>query len=160
MSCVTRRCPDVYGGEKELRNVENQTPAGTTSGVKSDRSIGDLVAKLSEQASSLVRDEIDLTLMNLKAKVTKLGIGGVLIGAALFLAIFVLNLFLFGVVALLATVVSWWAAFFIVMGVLLLIVIALIVAGALILKASQKHVVDPKGAITEDIDAIKKGLNR
>lgn len=140
--------------------MESQTPAGTTSGAKSDRSIGDLVAKLSEQASSLVRDEIDLTLMNLKAKVTKLGIGGVLIGAALFLAIFVLNLFLFGVVALLATVVSWWAAFFIVMGVLLLIVIALIVAGALILKASQKHVVDPKGAITEDIDAIKKGLNR
>ena len=140
--------------------MENQTPAGTTNGAKSDRSIGDLVAKLSEQASSLVRDEIEFTLLNLKAKVTKLGIGGVLIAAALFLAIFVLNLFLFGIVALLATGVSWWAAFFIVTGVLLLIVIALIAVGALMLKSSQKHVVDPKGAITEDIDAIKKGLNR
>ena len=140
--------------------MENQTPAGTTNGAKSDRSIGDLVAKLSEQASSLVRDEIEFTLLNLKAKVTKLGIGGVLIAAALFLAIFVLNLFLFGIVALLATGVSGWAAFFIVTGVLLLIVIALIAVGALMLKSSQKHVVDPKGAITEDIDAIKKGLNR
>ena len=140
--------------------MESQTPAGTTSGAKSDRSIGDLVAKLSEQASSLVRDEIEFTLLNIKAKVTKLGIGGVLIAAALFLAIFVLNLFLFGIVALLATVVSWWAAFFIVTGALLLIVIALIAVGALMLKSSQKHVVDPKGAITEDIDAIKKGLNR
>ncbi len=95
-----------------------------------------------------------------EAKVTKLGIGGVLIAAALFLAIFVLNLFLFGIVALLATVVSWWAAFFIVTGVLLLVVIALIAVGVVMLKASQKHVVDPKGAITEDIGAIKKGLNR
>ena len=80
--------------------MENQTPAGTTNGAKSDRSIGDLVAKLSEQASSLMRDEIEFTLLNLKAKVTKLGIGGVLIAAALFLAIFVINLFLFGIFSL------------------------------------------------------------
>ncbi len=160
MSHVIRRCPDVDGTEKELRTVETQTPAGTTSGAQSDRSIGELIARVSEQASSLVRDEIEFTLINLKAKVTKLGIGGVLIAAALFLAIFVFNLLLFAAVAAFSHIVAWWAAFLIVAGILLLIVLVLAGAGALALKASKKHVVDPKGAITSDIDAIKKGLDR
>ena len=140
--------------------MENQTPAGTTSGAQSDRSIGELIAKASEQTSSLVRDEIEFTIVNLKAKLTKLGLGGGLIAAGLFLAIFVLNLLLFAAVAAFANLVPWWAAFLIVAGILLLIVLILAGVGLLTLKASKKHVVDPKGAITQDIDAIKKGLDR
>ena len=71
-----------------------------------------------------------------------------------------LNLLLFAAVAAFANIVPWWAAFLIVAGILLLIVLILIGAGVLALKASKKYVVDPKGAITQDIDAIKKGLDR
>lgn len=140
--------------------METQTPAGTASETQPERSIGELIATVSEQASSLVRDEIAYALITLKAKVNKLGIGGVLVAAALFLAVFMFNLLLFAAVAAFANVVPWWAAFLIVAGILLAIVLLLLAGGAIAFKSSKKHVVDPKGAIAQDIDTIKKGLDR
>jgi len=140
-----------------LLSVENQTPSESA---KSERTIGELISKVSEQISSIVRDEVEFTVLNLKAKVKKLGLGGVLMIVGLVLAVFAFNLLLFAGVAGFANIVPWWAAFLIVAGILLLITLILVGIGAIFFKKSQKDVVDPKGAIDQDIATIKKGLDK
>src|SRR5260370_26344390 len=80
-------------------------------------SVGDLVALAVSDVSQLVKYELDLAKMELKADARRLGIGGALVGAAGFVGCLVLVLlcfaFAFGLVAL----GIWeWAAFLIVAG--------------------------------------------
>lgn len=137
--------------------MDYQPPSEST---KSDSTIGELISRVSEQVSSLVRDEIEFTVVNLKAKVTKLGLGGVLVIVGVVLAVFAFNLLLFAGVAGFANIVPWWAAFLIVAGILLAITAILLIIGLFFFKKSQKDVVDPKGALNQDIATIKKGLNK
>ena len=88
-----------------------------------DQSIGDLVSVAARDISQLVRYELDLAKLELKADAKRLGIGAGLLGVALFAACLVLMLlcfaFAFGLVAL----GIWeWAAFLIVAGACLLII--------------------------------------
>lgn len=139
--------------------MDNQHPNEAT-GSKSEHTIGELIARVSEQISSLLRDEIEFTITNLKAKVKKLGVGGVMVVVGLVLALFAFNLLLFGGVAGFANIVPWWAAFLIMGGILLLLTLILVLIGLAFFKSSQKDVVDPKGALDQDIDTIKKGLDK
>lgn len=139
------------------------TPENTTgkpAPAAKERTIGELIATLSEQLSSLVRDEIQLAQENLKAKVTKLGAGGGVIAVGAFLALFVFTFLLLAAAAGFAEIMPWWAAFLVVAGILLLIVIILVLVGLLLIKASNKHKVDPKGGLEQDVAAFKKGLEK
>ncbi|MGO1591280.1 MAG: phage holin family protein [Ancrocorticia sp.] len=137
--------------------MANDNPSEST---KSEHTIGELISRVTEQISTLLRDEIEFTIVNLKAKVKKLGLGGVLAIVGLVLAVFAFNLLLFAGVAGFANLVPWWAAFLIVAGILLAITLLLLLIALVFFKKSQKDVVDPKGAIDQDIDTIKKGLNK
>ncbi len=145
--------------ENEAQSPHTQTVGGTSPS-RSERTIGELIAKVSEQFSSLIRDEIEFATVNLKAKLTKIGIGGALIAAGGALAIFSFTLLLFGAVAAFALIMPWWAAFLSVAGILLALTVLLVVIGLTKLKASKKHVVDPKGGFQQDVDAFKKGLDK
>ena len=122
------------------------------------RTIGELIATLSEQISSLIHDEIQLIQQNIKAKFTKIGAGGVVLAIAVLLLLLVIPLLVLAAVAGFAEIMPWWAAFLVVSGILLLIVLGLVFTAALLIKASNKHAIDPKGAIIRDIDAVKKGF--
>ena len=76
--------------------------------------LGAAVKQVAEHASSLVRLELELASLELKKKVSALGVGlGLVVGAALF-ALYALG-FLFATAAAgLATVVSTWLALLIV----------------------------------------------
>jgi hypothetical protein len=63
--------------EDRAREVEPKLP---------DRSLGELFSELSDNFSSLVRDEIELAKVELKTEVTKAGKGGGLLGAGAFAA--------------------------------------------------------------------------
>lgn len=139
-----------------MENSQDATGRATSK----ERTIGELIAALSEQISSLVRDEIQLAQENLKAKIAKIGIGGVLLIGAALLALFVLTFLLLAGVAGFAEVMPWWAAFLVMAGILLLVVIVLAGIGALLVKQSQKHRVDPKGGLEQDVAAFKKGLDK
>ena len=94
----------------------------TSAGV-ADQSIGDLVSVAARDISQLVRYELDLAKLELKADAKRLGIGVALVGVAAFAACLVLMLlcfaFAFGLVAL----GIWeWAAFLIVAGTCLLLI--------------------------------------
>ena len=88
-----------------------------------DQSIGDLVSVAARDISQLVRYELDLAKLELKADAKRLGIGVGLLVVALFAACLVLMLLCFAFAFGLVAVGIWeWAAFLIVAGTCVLII--------------------------------------
>jgi uncharacterized membrane protein YqjE len=94
-----------------------------TSGAVTDQSIGDLVSVAARDISQLVRYELDLAKLELKSDAKRLGIGGALLGIALFAACLVLMLLCFAFAYGLNALGIWlWASFLIVAGTCVLII--------------------------------------
>ena len=80
-------------------------------------SVGDLVALAVSDVSQLVKYELDLAKIELKADARRLGIGGALVGIAAFVGCLVLVLLSFAFAYGLVALGIWqWAAFLIVAG--------------------------------------------
>ncbi|MCI5825628.1 MAG: phage holin family protein [Arcanobacterium sp.] len=122
--------------------------------------IGELVAKVTAQFAALVRDEISITKLNAKAKITKLGAGGALLAVAVVLALYLLGILLlaagFGIGAALGN--RPWLGFLIVGGALLLITLIVALIGVAKLKASKEHAINPAQGLAKDVEAVKKGM--
>jgi uncharacterized membrane protein YqjE len=94
-----------------------------TSSPVTDQSIGDLVSVAARDISQLVRYELDLAKLELKADAKRIGIGAGLLGIALFAACLVLMLLCFAFAYGLNTLGIWlWASFLIVAGACILII--------------------------------------
>jgi hypothetical protein len=92
---------------------------------RSNESVGTAAKNVAEHASAIFRLELELAAMELKRKITSLGVGiGLAIGAAFFL-VFALWFAFAAIAAGLATAVPTWAALLITMGILLLLVAGL-----------------------------------
>jgi uncharacterized membrane protein YqjE len=128
---------------------------------ESERSLGTIIKDLTADLSNLFRSEIALLKLELKEAVTKLGSGGALLGAALFLGLFGLA-FLFvtitlGLVAL--GVPAWLSA-------LIVTVVLLVAAGVLALMGKKKLAgvnfvpSDSIDHIRGDLDALKADVAR
>ena len=90
-----------------------------------DSSLGTAAKQVAEHAGAVARLEVELAAMELKRKVTSLGLGiGLGIGAAFF-ALYAVGFGLATVAAALATFLSTWLALLIVFGVLMLITVVL-----------------------------------
>lgn len=117
-------------------------PTRTTNG-----GVGGAAKNVAEHASALARLEMELAQLELKKKVTKIGIGaGLLIGAALF-GLFAIGFGLAAAAAGIATALSTWLALLIVFGGLLLLAGVLAGIGVSRLKAGTPPV--PEQAIEE-----------
>jgi multisubunit Na+/H+ antiporter MnhG subunit len=104
----------------------------TSSGV-ADQSIGDLVSVATRDISQLVRYELDLAKLELKADIKRLGLAGVMLGISAFIGCLVLVLLCIALAYGLVALGIWtWAAFLIVAGLGLLLIAA--VAGTALLK--------------------------
>jgi uncharacterized membrane protein YqjE len=80
-----------------------------------DRSVGDLVSEAITDLTQLVRYEVDLAKVELRADVRRLGLSGALLGMAAFTSLLVLVMLCFSAVyALVAAGIPPWAAFLIV----------------------------------------------
>jgi hypothetical protein len=100
-------------GEQAMVETQSARPAEGTA----DQSLGDLVALAAKDLSKLVKWEIDLAKLELRADVKRLGIAGVMLGIAAFAACLVLVLACFAFAYGLITLGIWtWAAFLIVAG--------------------------------------------
>ena len=97
-----------------------------------DKSLGDVVTEVTEKASLLVREEIELAKAEISEKVTKLGKGAGALAAAGVLAVFALIFFFHGLAWFFNDAFNWmgtpWAGYFATFG---LIVLTGVVAGAL-----------------------------
>jgi uncharacterized membrane protein YqjE len=96
-----------------------------TSTSVADQSIGDLVSVAARDVSQLVRYELDLAKLELKADARRLGFSVGLLGVAAFAACLVLMLLCFAFAYGLVALGIWeWAAFLIVAGTCLLLIAA------------------------------------
>jgi uncharacterized membrane protein YqjE len=121
-----------------------------------DAGVGELVGQMSEQVSRLVRDELQLAQVELKAKGKAAGIGAGLFGGAGLFAAYGLGVLLAAAVLGLATVVDAWLA------ALIVGVVVLAVAGVIALvgkkQVSQASPPIPSEAISgakRDVEALK-----
>lgn len=130
-------------------------PVGET---KNPRTIGELVAGISERFSRLIRDEIELAKVQATAKVKKIGVGAVMLIVAGVIALYALGILLLAAVWGIANALPLWLSALIVGLVLLLITGILAMIGLKSLKKSNEYVVDPKSGLVNDIEAAKKGL--
>jgi uncharacterized integral membrane protein len=106
-----------------------QTESPQPSGGAAEPSIGDLVSLAVKDLSQLVKWEIDLAKLELKADVKRLGVAGVLLAIGAFIGCLVLVLLCIALAYGLVALGIWtWAAFLIVagLGIVLIGVAALI----------------------------------
>jgi uncharacterized membrane protein YqjE len=105
----------------------------------SSKSLGEIVAEVSEKASQLVREEIELAKAEVKDKVSKLTRGAAVAGAAGVFLIFGVTTFFHGLAWFLNDVFNWednnWAGFAVVTGLLFLLAI---IAGFLAFRLFKK----------------------
>jgi uncharacterized membrane protein YqjE len=107
--------------------------AGQTSESTADQSLGELVALATKDLSKLVKGELDLAKLELKADIKRLGLAGVMLGISAFIGCLVLVLLCIALAYGLVALGIWtWAAFLIVAGLGLLLIAA--VAGTALLK--------------------------
>ena len=127
----------------------------------SDRSVGELVRSLSEDLTTLVRDEIRLAQAEVSDKAKKAGVGVGAFGGAGVLALYGLGVLIAAAVLGLAAVVSPWLA------ALIVAVVLFVVAGVAALigkkKLSQAAPPVPSRAIDSvktDVAEIKESIHR
>lgn len=128
-------------------------------GPEGELSAGELVSRLSEQVSQLVRDELQLALVELKQKLKRAGVGGGLIGAAGLVALLGLGALVAGAIAALARVLPVWAVGPIVGGALL--VLAGLLARMGVDRLKRGTLSTPKEAmagIKDDIETVKEQI--
>jgi hypothetical protein len=126
-----------------------------------EASLGQLTARMSEQVSRLVRDELALAQVEAKQKAKRLGVGFGMFGAGGMLAFFGAAVAVAAAVLGLANVVPAWLAALIVAG-------GLFALGGLVALSGKKAVSEgtppvPKQAIEsskEDVAALRQAVHR
>ena len=110
------------------------TPPRGTNG--SQPTLGELIARISENISALVRGEIDLAKAKGQRMAKEMGLGAGLLGAAGVLALFIFGLLLGAMTAALSNVMPLWAAFLVVALILTVIAVPMALIGIKRLKAA------------------------
>jgi len=122
-----------------------------------DRSVAELLKQLSQQTQTLVRDEIQLALLELKDKGKKAGLGAGLFGASGMIALFGVATLIAALVLALATAVDAWLAALIVAVVLLALAGLLALTGKREIEEAIPPVPQEALASTkDDVEAVKE----
>lgn len=133
----------------------------TTSTRADERSTAQLVQQLTEQASTLIKQEIRLAQLELASKAKQAGIGIGALGGAGFLALYAVGVLLAAAVLGLATVFIAWLAALIVAGALLLVIAVLALLGKRKLgKIGPAAPVQALASAKLDLDTVKKAAKR
>jgi uncharacterized membrane protein YqjE len=128
-----------------------------TSTLREDASLGEIVARITEQASALVRDELRLAQLEMARKGKYAGLGASLLGGGALFAVFGVGTLVAAAVLGLAVVVPGWAAALIVAGGLFVIAVVAALVGKKGITAAGPLV--PKEALASvklDLEALKR----
>jgi hypothetical protein len=126
-----------------------------------DASTGQLVSRLTNDLSTLIRDELRLAQLETSSKAKKLGLGAGLFGGAGLMAVFGLGVLIAAATLGLANVVAGWLAAVIVGAALLLVAAVLALAGKKDVAAGTPPV--PREAVAglqTDAKLVREGLRR
>lgn len=130
-------------------------------GEPTDPTTGELVSRLSEDVSRLVRDELRLAQAEMTTKAKHAGVGAGLFGAAGIIAFYAGGVLVATAILALALVLDAWLAALIV-GVVLLVVagIAGMVGKKEVDEAKPPVPTDAVESVQRDVAAVKKGAHR
>jgi hypothetical protein len=126
-----------------------------------DASVGELAARLSEQVSRLVRDEVALAQAEMAQKAKRLGIGAGMFGASGVLALFGAGAGVAAAILALSLVVSGWLA-------ALIVALALFVLAGMIALAGRRGVkrasppvpTEAVRSTKDDVAAVRQAVRR
>jgi uncharacterized membrane protein YqjE len=135
------------------------TPASSPS--PADSSTGELVSRLSQEVSELVRKELKLAQVEVSAKAKKAGIGAGLLGGAGIVALYAVGVFIATAILALALVLDAWLAALIV-GIVLAAVagIAALMGKKEVAQAAPPMPTETIESVKHDVQAVKKGSHR
>jgi uncharacterized membrane protein YqjE len=126
-----------------------------------DASVGQLAARLSEQVSRLVHDELSLAEVEAKQKAKTMGLGLGMFGASGALAFFGVGAAVAAAVLGLATVVDAWLAAVIVAGALFVIAAVVALTGRQnVRQASPPVPTDAMASTKADVAAVRAAVKR
>jgi uncharacterized membrane protein YqjE len=136
--------------------MDSMVRSGTQEPAGDDQSLGDLVALAAKDVSQLVRYEIDLAKIELKADAQRLGVAAGGVGMAAFLGCLVLVMLSFALAYGLIALGIWdWAAFLIVAGVWVLVaLVALVISRLKVQRLSG--LAKTRQTVTEGIEMLRK----
>jgi MFS family permease len=121
-----------------------------------DQSTADLLKRLSEQTSALVRQEIRLAQLELQEKGKRAGIGAGLFGASGLVALYALGALIAGLILLLATAMEAWAAALIVAAALAILAGVLALTGRKeVQEATPPAPEQAMESVKQDVDEVK-----
>ena len=126
-----------------------------------DASTGELIGSLTQQITTLVRDEVRLAQAEVTQKAKRLGVGAGLFGGAGLVAILGLNALITAVILGLANVLPGWLAAIIVAVVLFLIAGVLALIGKKdVQKATPPLPTETIASVQADVETVKQGISR
>jgi hypothetical protein len=136
-------------------------PAANGAHDPKNASTGELIGRLSEQLSTLVRDEARLAQAEVTQKAKKLGLGAGLFGGAGLMAFFGLAVLITAAVLGLAEVLPGWVAALIVAVVLFAVAGVLALVGRKdVAQASPPVPTQAIAGVQADLATVKQGLSR
>jgi uncharacterized membrane protein YqjE len=142
-------------------SADRNTPVHTHSAELDGASIGQLTARLSEQVSHLVRDELALAQVEAKQKAKRMGLGFGMFGASGALAFYGLGAAVAAAVLGVATQLTPWLAAIVVAGGLFLLAGMIALTGKRSVAKGSPPL--PKEAIDStkaDVAAVRKAVKR
>jgi uncharacterized membrane protein YqjE len=124
-------------------------------------SIGQLTARVSEQVTRLVRDELALAQIEAKQKAKKLGLGVGMFGASGLMALFGAGCAIAAAVLGLATAVAGWVAALIVAGALFVVAGVLALTGRMgVRKGAPPIPTDAVDSAKADVATVREAVRR
>jgi hypothetical protein len=141
--------------------VSGDVPVRTHSAGLDDASLGQLTSRLSEQVSTLVRDELALAQLEAKQKAKRVGVGFGLFGAGGMFAFFGFGAAVAAAVLGLATVLDPWLAAVIVAAALFLVAAIVALTGKKAVTRGTPPI--PSEAIEStkaDVAAVRQAVHR
>jgi hypothetical protein len=124
-------------------------------------STGELVSKLSQEVSELIRDELRLAQVEVSGKAKKAGIGVGLLGTAGIIALYGVAVLIATVILALALVLDAWLAALIVGVVLMLVAgVAAVLGKNRVAEAAPPVPSDAIASVKQDVAAVKEGAHR
>jgi uncharacterized membrane protein YqjE len=141
--------------------TQSKDGEGVSTQELSDRSVGDLVQRLSEQTATLVREELRLGQVELQEKGKRAGIGAGMFGGAGLVALYGAGALVAAAILLIATAVDPWIA-------AVIVGLALLAVGGLLALMGKKQVdraTPPKPeraieSIQKDVEQVKESARR
>ena len=124
----------------------------------SQPTLGELIARISENISALVRGEIDLAKVKGQRMAKEMKPAVVMLGAAGVLALFTFGLLLGSLTVGLSHVMPLWAAFLVVALALIVIAVPLALIGIKRLKAAKAEAPAPQEGLRESVTLVKDAI--